>query len=301
MTMAPERLAPEPLSGRIGAAVAGLRLDGGLDPAIVGELRAALLTHRVLFFRGQGHLDAGAQQAFARLLGPLTLAHPTAATDAAPPRVWAIDAERGGRANHWHTDVTFVAAPPAISVLRAVRVPAVGGDTLWANTVAAYDSVPAAVRPVLDDLWARHSNQFDYADRGEDPRPGADDYRRRFTASRLVADHPVVTVHPETGERSLLLGGHARAVRGVGRADSERFTSLVQGAVTRPEHTVRWRWEAGDVAVWDNRATQHYAINDYGDVPRLMHRVTVAGEPAVSVSGERSRQVEGDPGAYLAG
>jgi taurine dioxygenase len=212
--------------------------------------------------------------------------------------VWAIDAGEGGRANHWHTDVTFVAAPPAISVLRAVHVPPVGGDTLWASTVAGYTSLPSALRGAVEGLWARHSNQ-----RGDRPghRPGASAYERRFTAARLVAEHPVVAVHPETGERALLLGGHARGLLGLDRADSDRLMGVVQDAVTRPEHTVRWRWQPGDVAIWDNRATQHYAINDYGDTRRLMHRVTVAGEPPADPAGARSRQVEGDPAAYLAG
>ncbi len=301
MTLLRDQLAVDPLSGRIGAELLGVRLDGDLDRETVEGIRRFVMAHRVVFVRGQDHLDADSQQAFARLLGPLTGSHPTAGALPGSPRVWAIDAAKGGRANHWHTDITFTDAPPAISVLRAVRVPDNGGDTLWANTVAAYEGLPAVLRPTVDGLWARHSNQFDHTARYGDDAPGRAEYAARFQAVRFTADHPVVRVHPQTGERAILLGGHAQSIRGVSRTESERLLSLIQGAVTRPENTVRWRWRTGDMAIWDNRSTQHYAINDYGDFPRLMHRVTVAGRPATSIDGRSSVLVEGDTSAYLTG
>lgn len=302
-----DRFVAAPLAGRIGAEVSGVHLHADLDAETVGRLRRALLDHRVLFVRDQGHLDGEAQQAVASLFGPLTLSHPTAGAAAGQPRVWPVDATRGGRANHWHTDVTFTDAPPAISLLRAVQVPPYGGDTLWANTVAAYESLPAAFRPTVDQLWARHSNQFDASAKyGEDPASSEEcsareEYATRFMAIPFVADHPVVRVHPETGERAILLGGHALSIRGASRADSEHLYAMIQAAVVRPENAVRWRWRAGDVAIWDNRATQHYAINDYGDFPRLMHRVTVAGERALSIDGRSSVLVDGDTAAYVGG
>jgi len=297
-------LAVDPLSGRIGAEVTGLRLGGagaGLDPETMWALRQVILEHRVVFLRGQHHLDVECHQGFARLLGPLTLSHPSAWAQAGGSRIFSVDSARGGRASHWHSDVTFAAAPPAFSVLRALRVPPCGGDTLWANTVAAYRSLPAALRAMVEEVWARHSNRFDHDSKYGPDGPGRAEETAHFQSAPFVADHPVVQVHPETDERAILLGGHALSLRGVSRRDSEHLYNLVQDAVTRPENTVRWRWRAGDVAIWDNRSTQHYALNDYGDFPRLMHRVTVAGEIPVGVDGRRSVQVEGDTTGCLAG
>jgi taurine dioxygenase len=188
--------------------------------------------------------------------------------------------------------------PPAISVLRAVRVPPCGGDTMWASTVAGYASLPEELRGLADRLWARHTNLIDHAEKyGEDSEERRA-YQARFASAPFVTDHPVVRVHPETGERSILLGGHAQNIRGVGRSESAHLFSLLQEAVTRPENTVRWRWRAGDVAIWDNRSTQHYAVNDYGDFPRMMHRVTVAGDVPAGVDGSRSTAIEGNAADY---
>src|ERR1700710_301983 len=145
------RTSPEvtKVGGRIGAVVEGVRLDGGLDDHTVAEVRAALLQHKVLFFRGQHHLDDDAQIAFAELLGPLTPAHPTVNTGS--PRVLSVKATRGMAANSWHTDVTFVDRVPAISVLRGVTLPAYGGTTNWANTVTAYEGLPAPLKALVEN------------------------------------------------------------------------------------------------------------------------------------------------------
>src|SRR3954471_23152281 len=149
------------VGGRIGAVVENLRLDGDLDDETLAQLRSALLTHKVLFFRGQDHLDDEAQIAFAQLLGPLTTAHPTVNTGSA--RVLSVKATRGMAANSWHTDVTFVDRVAAISVLRAVTLPAYGGTTNWANTVSAYEGLPTPLKALVDQLWAVHTNAYDYA------------------------------------------------------------------------------------------------------------------------------------------
>jgi alkyl sulfatase len=292
------------IAGYIGAELTGIRVGPALPDDVIGVVRDALHEHKVIFFRGQGHLDDAAQAGFARLFGELTTAHPTVPGTDEDRHVLELDAQRGGgKANAWHTDVTFVDRPPAISMLRAVTLPPYGGDTSWANTATAYQSLSPALRTLADGLRALHSNAYDYAVRsggGVEARSERDErhYREVFTATVYETEHPVVRVHPETGERSLLLGQFVRRILGVSAADSRYLFDLFQQHVTRLENTVRWRWTPGDLAVWDNRATQHYAIDDYGDLPRRMHRVTVSGDLAVGVDGEVSRAVSGDSAAY---
>src|SRR5215467_1797007 len=149
-----------PITPAIGAEIYGVRLSGDLPAETVTAIRDALLRHRVVFFRGQGHLDEAEQEAFARLLGPL-VPHPTVPSLAGTEAVLNIDAEKP-RASRWHTDVTFVPAFPLFSVLRGVVIPPVGGDTVWANTVAAYETLPPLLRSLADQLWALHSNVYDY-------------------------------------------------------------------------------------------------------------------------------------------
>lgn len=281
-----------PLAPRIGAEVRGVRLSGTLAPETFAALKRALLQHRVLFLRGQSHLDDAEHQAFGKLFGPLE-AHPTVpAPDGT--QFLELDSRHGGRADSWHTDVTFRVAPPQICVLRAVVLPPVGGDTIWANTVAAYEGLPAPLKALAERLWAIHGNDYDYAqtraDDGttEQEAAGRRQYRKVFTRAIIEARHPVVRVHPETGERALLLGHFIKRLAGLTGSESRQLFELLQSRVLRPENTVRWRWSPGDVAIWDNRATQHFAVNDYGDAARVVRRVTVSGDVPVSVDGQRS-------------
>jgi taurine dioxygenase len=278
-----------PVAGRIGAEIEGIRLSPNLAAPAVVAIRAALLRHKVVFFRDQGHLTDAAQEGFAALLGPPT-PHPTVPVAAGSRYILELDSTRGGRANTWHTDVTFTQAYPQASILRAVTVPDAGGDTVWANTADAYQDLPAELKTLADGLWATHSNLYDYAAAKPDAAPEAvKRYREVFTSTIYETEHPVVRVHPETGERTLILGGFVRRLNGYSPEASNHLYAILQGYVTRLENTVRWRWRAGDVAIWDNRATQHYAINDYGDEARLMRRVTVSGDAPVSVDGRRSQ------------
>ncbi len=280
-----------PVAGRIGAEIRGLRLSADLDSDTLAALNQALLRHKVLFFRGQQHLDDAGQEAFAQRLGE-PVAHPTVPVRQGTGFIMELDSVHGGRANSWHTDVTFAVAPPKISVLRGVQIPPSGGDTVWANTAAAYTDLPPALQGLADKLWAVHGNDYDYAAYRHDDEvseEGAQQYREVFTRTLHEAEHPVVRVHPETGERSLVLGHFAKKLVGYSSADSQRLLSVLQGHVTRLENTVRWRWTTGDVVIWDNRATQHYAINDYGDQHRVVRRVTLAGDVPQSVDGQRSR------------
>jgi len=286
------------VGGVIGAVVGGIRTGGAVDPAAVAELRAALLRHKVVFLRDQQHATDADQRAFAELLGPLTKPHPTVAGDGTA--VLPIDSEQG-KANSWHTDVTFVDRVPAISVLRAITLPPYGGTTVWANTAEAYRRLHPALQALARQLRAVHSNLYDYA--ADRPRLGGvdvkeEEYRAEFRHLEFETEHPVVRIHPETDEPTLLLGHFVRSLRGLSTQDSADLFTVLQRHITRLENTVRWTWRAGDIAIWDNRATQHYAVADYDDEPRLLHRVTVAGPVPVGISGDTAVVRKGDASHY---
>ncbi|MET7519721.1 TauD/TfdA family dioxygenase [Streptomyces sp. NPDC005480] len=277
----------EKVGGRLGAVISGVRLGGDLPPATVAAVRSALLRHKVVFFRGQDHLDEDSHEAFGRLLGT-PVAHPTV------PSVdgrysFPIDSDHGGRANQWHTDVTFVPAYPAFSILRAVTVPPYGGNTLWANTATAYAQLPESLRTLADGLRAVHSNDYDYAALRPDAVPEQlERFREVFASTKFLTEHPVVRVHPETGERGLLLGNFVQRIAGLTGRDSRALVDLFQSHIELPENTVRWQWRAGDVAIWDNRATQHYGVDDSDDHERKLRRVTIDGDVPVGVDGRSS-------------
>ena len=283
------------VAGRIGAEVLGLRLSSQFSDDDIDTLHRALVRHKVLFIRGQSHLDDAEHQAFGARFGR-TVAHPTV-----PPRegtrLFELDASRGGgRADSWHTDVTFVEAFPKISILRGVSIPAVGGDTVWANTAAAYESLPDDLKHFAEQLWAVHSNDYDYgASRTNIEEERLRHHQNVFVSSVFEAEHPIVHVHPVSGEKALLLGHFVKRIAGFSTTESARIFELLQNRVTRLENTVRWSWKKDDVAIWDNRATQHYAINDYGDEHRVVRRVTVAGDLPVSVDGRHSRVRVNEP------
>lgn len=286
----PAGISIHPVAGRIGAELRGITLSPELDAPIKEFIHAAWLKYKVVFFRGQHHLDDAAQEKLVTLFGEAGVPHPTAHTKQGSDYVLELDSRRGGRANSWHTDVTFVDAYPQASILRGVTIPEAGGDTVWANTHTAYNDLSPELQALAEQLWAIHTNEYDYAAY----RPKADSealrhYREVFTSTVYETEHPVVHVHPETGEKHLLLGHFFKNFVGIPQADGRKIFDVLQGAVTRLENTVRWRWQTGDVAVWDNRATQHYAVDDYGDAHRVVRRVTVAGTVPVAIDGRRSK------------
>jgi taurine dioxygenase len=283
------RLEVEPLTGSIGALLHGVDLTSPLDDATAADVRAALLRWRVVFVRQQ-HVTPGQQVAFGRVFGELTPAHPLqGGLDDQHPEVLVLDSrdyrlgvgDRGDGTsynNRWHTDVTFSACPPKASILAARQVPAHGGDTLWADLVAAYRALSPGVRALLDPLVAVHdaARTFD--------RFQTEAQREQVVALPPVR-HPVVRVHPETGERGLFVNPvFTSHIEGLSRLESAHVLALLYEHMTAPERVVRWRWRDGDVAVWDNRATCHYAAADY-DGARVMHRVTVAGDRPLGVTG----------------
>ncbi len=288
------------VGGALGAVVGGITAGGDLAPAVVAELRAALLAHRVVFLRDQQHLGDAEQLAFAQLLGQVTRPHPTVAGDGRA--VLPIDSEQG-KANSWHTDVTFVDRVPAISILRAITLPSYGGTTVWANTVEAYRRLHPALQALVGSLRAIHTNRYDYAAHrytigGVDVRE--QQYTEEFMHLDFETEHPVVRLHPETGEPSLLVGHFVRSFVGLNGVDSADLFQLLQRHVTRLENTVRWSWRDGDLAIWDNRSTQHYAVADYDNQPRRMHRITIAGDIPIGIRGDMSVALKGDASDYSA-
>ncbi|MDH6122348.1 alpha-ketoglutarate-dependent taurine dioxygenase [Kitasatospora sp. GAS204A] len=307
--MSTPALSVRQVAGHIGADIDGVDLSRPLSTDAVQQIKEALHRHKVVFFRGQS-LDHTAQIAFARQFGELTYAHPH--DDTPPedhPEIFTVDPrrfeERYGAGfideyrkrqysyfDGWHTDVTAAVNPPAGSILRAETAPEIGGDTQWTNLVAAYQGLSAPLRAFVDTLRAEHRYGGGRAvERGTE-------YARRIDGNLLVAVHPVVRVHPETGERALFVNpGFTSHIVDVTATESRRILELLYAEITRPEYTVRFRWEAGHVAFWDNRATAHLAPRDLAhlDVARTLHRVTLIGEVPVGPDGRESELVHGRP------
>jgi alpha-ketoglutarate-dependent sulfate ester dioxygenase len=292
-----------PTSGYTGAEISGVDLRGPLDAATVAEIRGALLKYKVIFFRDQqiGHAE---QIAFARLFGKVTPAHPH--EDNPPegfPEILPIDsrryAERQGRKRtsydaNWHTDVTALVNPPTASILRSDILPPYGGDTAFTNLVVAYENLPKGLRDFAGTLDAKHA----FSTRNLAPGSQRD---RKIRETALVAWHPVVRVHPETGERALFVSpGFTRGpreLRGYSPTQSEAILNLLWEEATRTEYTTRFRWAPGSVAFWDNRATAHLAVPDAGHLghDRVLYRVTIEGTVPEGVDGRKSELVSGEP------
>ncbi|MFI7025176.1 TauD/TfdA dioxygenase family protein [Micromonospora sp. NPDC049900] len=302
-------------AGHIGAEVDGVDLAGALDEPLVVALRDALLTHKVLFFRDQ-KLDHAAHVALGERFGTLTVrsrAQSSSVLDLYPqiltisPQIdrelHGVDYEAHYRLRWasgitgWHTDMSHVVNPPAASILRAETVPPFGGDTQWTNLVAAYEGLSAPLRTLCDGLQAEHSFFAGYRMIPSDP------IDRRILdmigADAPVAVHPVVRVHPETGERALFVNPSRTArILGLSPAESRALLDLLFAQVTRPEYTVRFGWAPGSVAFWDNRSTAHLAapdIDHLDGVERVLHRVTIIGDVPVGPDGFTSRAVSGTP------
>lgn len=277
------------VSGNIGAEIVDFKITPDIDENIFSQIEAALVKYKVLFFRKQTQLNDESHQAFGARFGKV-VAHPTVPAPTGT-KLFELDASKGGgRADSWHTDVTFVEAFPKISILRGVKIPEYGGDTVWANTATAYENLPEELKRFAESLRAVHSNDYDYgADRIVAEQQRLDHHRKVFVSAVYEAEHPVVHVHPVSGEKALLLGHFFKRLSGFSSRESSRLFELLQNRVIQLENTVRWQWQQDDVVIWDNRATQHYAVNDYGTQPRLVRRVTIEGDAAVAVDGSRSR------------
>jgi len=272
----------ERLEPTIGARVHGVHLARATDDQ-VRDLRAALAEYKVLFFAGQHDLHPDSQIALGRRLGEVTESHPVVpGVDREHPEIYELDSNTGGFADIWHTDVTFVRRPPLGSILRAVVLPPTGGDTQWADLELAYDSLSEPVRRLADQLVAVHDGNREWgyylAQRQERTKWEGEEF-----SALVPIEHPVVRVHPESGRRSLFVNpGFVSHLAGVSDAESRHLLDLFYAHITKPEHIVRHRWSVGDVVMWDNRSTVHYANRDYGNQRRVMHRITLRGDQPVA-------------------
>ena len=261
-----------PQGWTIGAEIRGVDLAGEITPELFAELDRALLEWKVLFFRDQP-LTPEQHRAFARLWGDLEV-HPFLAQGDVPEVVrFAKGEAMAGNENLWHTDVTWREKPALGAVLRAVQVPERGGDTMWADMYAAYECLPDEVKERIDGLTAVHDFAFSFGQGMNDEQFAA--MRERFPQ----VEHPVVRTHPVTGRKALFVSEvFTDHIVGLPEAESEALLHLLARQAAVPEYQVRFRWEKDSVAFWDNRATQHYAVNDYHPQVRIMDRVAILGD-----------------------
>lgn len=276
-----DRLGPS-----FGAEVIGLDLRDLTDEQVVA-LRAALVEHKVLFARGQDLTDADQVELGRRLgstSGGVTAGHPVARTEGAEhPEIYNLDSTdpEFSFSDEWHTDVTFMEKPPLGSILRAVQLPAHGGDTSWADSQLAYESLSAPVRRLVDGLTAVHDGNREWGAYLRRRENQGNVWDGKQVTELTPVEHPVVRVHPESGRKGLFVNpGFTSHIVGVSDAESRGILDLLFAHLTKPEHTIRHRWQLGDVGLWDNRSTAHYANRDYTET-RVMRRITLAGDRPV--------------------
>jgi len=271
-----------PVSGALGAEIAGLDLSGNLSERQAGDVRNAFLEHKVLFFRNQT-LDPETQLIFARVIGTPDI-YPFIQGLPGTPEVIEILKTETDKVNFgggWHSDTAYMEAPALGTILHGLEVPDVGGDTLFANTALAYRALSEGLKRTLANLRGINSSDAGYQGGRAAGMARIDGMKASYRSDSggYEAEHPVVRTHPETGEKSLYLS-RAHTVRFVGMTaeESRLLIESLAAHITRPEFTCRFRWTPGAVALWDNRTTQHCALNDYHGKRRRMRRVTLKGE-----------------------
>lgn len=290
-----------PQSAHIGALIGGVDLHQPLTAAEVNTIRSALLQWKVVFFREQ-HLSHEQHVAFSSQFGELTIGHPVFGHVDGHPELYSIAKHR--RANSysseperrpwtgWHTDVTAAVNPPAGSILRGVTIPPYGGDTQWTNLVAAYEALSEPLKAFLNTLRGEH--RFS-------PPAGANptaEYLELIQQNTLVSEHPLITLHPETGEKILFISpGFLKSISGLHTRESRVLLELLWEHAVRSEFTVRFKWEPGSIAFWDNRSTAHVAPQDIFDLEfdRQLYRSTLVGTVPVGADGRPSTAVQGNP------
>jgi taurine dioxygenase len=287
----------QPMSGHIGAEIAGVDLSGPLDDTVIAAIRSTWLRWKVVFFRDQ-HISQAEHIAFGQRFGHVTPAHPTLpAVFEDHPEILLLDNERYASMNaprtesRWHTDVTFVPNPPMASILRGVVVPPYGGDTQWTNLVVAYERLSPPVQAMIDGLHAVHHNVLPPA-RGE----MTTELQQQFQSREIRSVHPVVRVHPETGERALFVNPNFTShIVELSRQEGGHILAMLYEHLANAEFTVRFRWRPGSIAMWDNRATAHLVPTDVpAGAHRSMQRITLAGDTPVGPDGSESYPLAGD-------
>ncbi len=285
-----------PMSVFTGAEIFGVDLKQPLSDRAVEEIRAALLKWKVVFFRAQ-HIDHAQHVAFAKRLGKPTIGHVLYGHEEGFPEIYSV-AKKRERHTHadvepirpwsgWHTDLTTIVNPPAISILRGVTMPPYGGDTQFANLVAAYHALSPVLQKFVDGLRGIHGY-------GKVTGHALKDTNRKSFST----EHPLVRVHPESGERALYVSpAFLKSIAGLSARESQQLLELLFEHAVRPEFVVRFRWNAGDIAMWDNRATAHLAPEDIFETEfdRQLYRVTLVGDIPVGVDGRPSTPIVGEP------
>jgi taurine dioxygenase len=270
-----------PIAGALGALLRGLDLSQKLDASSIEALLERLYEHKVIFFRDQ-RLTPAQQIDFSAQLGSIFTDHPAYLPTLDGHReIVVLDGQGGGRANVWHSDVSISPKPPMGSVLYMKHCPAWGGDTMWADMTAAYDALSDRMKAYLEGLEAVHdlAGTVRNVVRERSQQTKSPTGAMPDTSALPRATHPVVRTHPVTGRRILYVNPTFTShLEGVPPAEGDAVLAFLFQHQNRPELQCRWRWREGDVAIWDNRATHHYAIADYGDLPRTIHRVTLEGE-----------------------
>ncbi|MET0727083.1 MAG: TauD/TfdA family dioxygenase [Acidimicrobiales bacterium] len=268
-----------PVSGALGAEVAGVDLRS-LSDDDVAQVRSAVHEYEVVFLRGvdlteQEQLTVGGR--FGRV-NLFPLARLRGATEPTPMVI--TDGPDGPSADHWHTDVTWTAEPPDYALLQALVVPERGGDTLWASMTAAYDALSPVMQELLVELEVVHDNESFIAGllAGGVEQPGIDKMADALRAQYPPVVHPLVRVHPDTGRRLLFLGGgFMRRIQGMTDTESQALLRLLAHHIDDPRFHCRWRWQAGDLAIWDERSTNHRSAGDHFPQPRSIRRIEVGG------------------------
>lgn len=274
------RISVKRYAGALGAVIDGVDLSQDLDDETVAEIRRALVEHLVIFFRGQA-MTPEQHLAFARHFGTLNQHDQVKGTEEYPDiievRQEPADTRNFGGA--WHGDVTYLSEPPLGSILYAKEVPEVGGDTLWSNLYVAYEDLSAGMKAMLDPLVVMHTPAKIYGTQSLDWSKDSSVKSAPTTAAHYETEHPLVRTHPESGRKLFYVSGaYTPRFKDMTEEESAPLIDYLMDQATREPFTCRWRWEAGDVAFWDNRCTLHYALNDYAGERRVMHRVTVNGE-----------------------
>jgi taurine dioxygenase len=267
------------LTRALGAIVEGVTLADDLPQGSIDRLSELLIEHQILFFRRQP-ITPQAQVRFAARFGALHI-HPIYPVLPELPEIMVIDNHEGFLPDNdnWHTDVTFTQTPPLAGILAAKQLPSIGGDTLWLSNSAAYAALSAPLQKFLDGLTAEHSvvKSFPPGRWGADP--GFKERYERAVAKHPPVIHPVVRTHPVSGVKGLFVNeGFTTRILELGQRESDALLAFLFAHAARPEFFLRWHWAVDDIAFWDNRITQHYAVADYLPERRIMHRATVIGD-----------------------
>jgi alpha-ketoglutarate-dependent taurine dioxygenase len=290
-----------PMTLHIGAEIRGLDLSKPITPEIAEAVNAALIKWKVIFFKGQNLSHAG-QVSFARSMGEPTIGHAVFGHDPDYPEIYSVAKFRTAQTHRtakmqrpwtgWHTDLTAAINPPKASILRGVTIPPYGGDTFWTNLAAAYEGLSETFRNFVDTLKGIH--RFE-------PPAGAkinSNYDESIRRRVMESEHPIVRIHPESGERILFVSpSFLKSISGLTPRESGQILELLWEHITRPEYTVRFKWEPGDIAMWDNRSTAHLAPTDIfeSNYDRQLYRVTLVGDVPVGTDGKQSISLQGQP------